>query len=152
MFSVSSINEIQNDIDNLSSWSFLKELDFHPDKCNILSFSQRYNNAELFLNESRLKQVDSIVNLVITVNSLMCWDKHVDLSIAKATKVLNFLKRSVPIAVYVSRRKLLYELMVSSILEYGSPAWYPSTSALRKVEKFQHSCLKWVLNFKKSYL
>ena len=42
--------------------------------------------------------------------------------------------------------------MVSSILEYGSPAWYPSISALRKLEKFQHRCLKWVLNGKKSYL
>ena len=42
--------------------------------------------------------------------------------------------------------------MVSSILEHGSPAWYPSISALRKLEKFQHRCLKWVLNCKKSYL
>ena len=130
MFFVSSIHKIQNDIDSLSTWSFLNELDFHPDKCKILSFSQRYNNAELSLNGSRLKQVDSILDLGIIVNSLLSWDKHVNLSIAKATKLLNFLKRSVPIGVYVSRRKLLYKSMVSSILKYGSPAWYPSISAL----------------------
>ena len=152
LFSVSSIDKIQNDIDSLSSWSVLNELDFHPDKCKILSFSQRYNNADLSLNGSRLKHVDSIVDLGITVNKSLSWDKHVDLSIAKATKVLNFLKRSVPIGVYLSRRKLLYKSMVSSILEYGSPAWYPSVLALQKLEKFQHRCLKWVLNCKKSYL
>ena len=122
LFSISSIDKIQNDIDSLSCWSVLNELDFHPDKCKILSFSQHYNNADLSLNGSRLKHVDSIVDLGITVNSSLCWDKHDDLSIAKATKVLNFLKRSVPVGVYVSRRKLLYKPMVSSILEYGSPA------------------------------
>ena len=63
-----------------------------------------------------------------------------------------FLKRSVPIGVYVSRRKLLHKSMLSSILEYGSPAWYPSISALQKLEKYQYRCLKWVLNCKKSYL
>ena len=31
LFSVSSIDKIQNDIDSLSSWSVLNELDFHPD-------------------------------------------------------------------------------------------------------------------------
>ena len=71
MFSVSSIDKIQNDIDSLSSWSILNELEFHPDKCKILSFSQRYNNAELSLNGLRLKHVDSIVELGITVNSLL---------------------------------------------------------------------------------
>ena len=152
LFSVSSIDKIQNDIDSLYSWSVLNELDFHPDKCKILSFSQRYNNAELSLNKSRLKQVDSIVDLGITVKSFLCWDKHVDLSIAKARKVLNFFKRSVPIGVYVSRRKLFYKSMKTSILEYGSHAWYPSISALRKMEKFQHRCIKWVLNCVKSDL
>ena len=52
LFSVSSIDKIQNDIDSLSSWSILNELDFHPDKCKICSFSQRYNNGELYLNGS----------------------------------------------------------------------------------------------------
>ena len=70
LFSVSSIDKIQNDIDSLFSWSILNELDFYPDKCKILSFSQRYNNAELSLNKSRLKQVDSIVDLGITVNTV----------------------------------------------------------------------------------
>ena len=149
LFSVSSIDKIQNDIDSLSSWSFLNELDFHPDKCKILSLSQRYNNAELSLSGSHLKHVDSIVDLGITVSSSLCLDNHVNLSIAKTTKVLNFLKRSVPIGVYVSRRKFLYKSMASSILEYGSAAWYPSISALQKLEKL---CLKWVLNCKKSYL
>ena len=36
LFSVSSINKIQNDIESLSSWSILNELDYHPDKCKIL--------------------------------------------------------------------------------------------------------------------
>ena len=43
LLSVSSIDKIQNDIDSLSSWSVLNELDFHPDKCKILSSSQHYN-------------------------------------------------------------------------------------------------------------
>ena len=85
LFSVSSIDKIQNDIDSLSSRSILKELEFHPDKYKILSFSQHCNNAEISLNGSRLKHVDSIVDLGIIVNSLLCWNKHVDLSIAKAT-------------------------------------------------------------------
>ena len=134
LFSISSIDKIQNDLDSLSSWSVLNELDFHPDKCKILSFSQHYNKADLSLNGLRLKHVDSIVDFGINVSSSLCWDKHVDFSVAKATKVLNFLKRSVPVGVYVSRRKLLYKWMVTSILEYGSPAWYPSISALRKLE------------------
>ena len=67
LFSVSSIDKIQNDINSLSSRSVLNELDFHPDKCKILSFSQRYNNADLSLNGSRLKHVVSIVDLGITV-------------------------------------------------------------------------------------
>ena len=59
------------------------------------------------LNGSRLKHVDSIVDLGITVNSSLCWDKHVDLSIAKATKVLNFLKRSVPVGVCVQKKTFI---------------------------------------------
>ena len=79
-------------------------MDFHSDKCKILSFSQRYKNADLSLNGSRMKHVDSIVDLGITVNSSLCWNKHFDLSIAKATIVFNFFNCSVPIGVYVSRR------------------------------------------------
>ena len=82
----------------------------------------------------------------------MCWDKHVDLSIAKAKKNINYLTRNVTIGVYLSRRKLSYKSIGSFILEFGSPAWYPLIAAMRKLEKFQHRCLKWVLNCKKSYL
>ena len=73
LFSVPSIDKFQNDIGSFSSWSTLNELDFHPDMWKILSFNQRYNNAKLSLNGSRLKHVDSTADLGITVNSLLCW-------------------------------------------------------------------------------
>ena len=117
-----------------------------------MSYSNHYNNADLSLIGLRLKHVDSILGLGITVNSSLCWNKHVDLSMAKATKVLDFLNFCVPLGVYVSWKNHLYKSMVSSILKYGSLAWYLSISALRNSEKFKDNCLKWVLNCKKSYL
>ena len=50
LFSVSSIDKIQNEIDSLSSCAILNKLDFHLDNWKILSFTQHYNNADLTLN------------------------------------------------------------------------------------------------------
>ena len=50
LFSVSSIDKIQNEIDSLSSWSISNELDFHLDNCKSSSFTQHYDNADLYFD------------------------------------------------------------------------------------------------------
>ena len=60
-------------------------------------------------------------------------------------KIFNFLKRSIPFQVFILRKKMLYQTMISSVLLYCSPAWCVTTGILKVFEKFQRKVLRWVI-------
>ena len=78
------------------------------------------------------------------LHNSMSWTKHIQEVINKASKTLNFVKRtlyqcdpSVKVAAYIT--------LVRSILEYGSIVWDPHRQYLiDKIEMVQRQAARWV--------
>ena len=76
---------LQNDLTKLGEWEHKWHMEFHPDKCQVLTIS-------------KLQHVDSAKYLGVTVTSDFSWNKHVDNVVNKANGTLGFLQRNLQIS------------------------------------------------------
>ena len=72
------------------------------------------------------------------------WYSYIDRKLATARKIFGFLRRNVPFNCSIVRKKLLYRGLFLSVLLYGFPVWFPSSTDIARLEKFQHNVLKWI--------
>jgi len=99
---------------------------FNAKKCHILTISHERNplTANYTLGQEQLSVVDSYPYLGVTISSDLCWHKHVDSVSAKATRMLNFVRRNIyrcPPDV----KTLAYTSLIRPHLEFASAAWDP---------------------------
>ena len=100
---------MQRDLDALSTWSVSNELFFQPTtpKCVNLRISRKRNSPSLnySLNGFSLEVVKAEKDLGVLISSDMTWKDHIIMVVAKANKMLGFLKRNC--AGLVNREALL---------------------------------------------
>jgi len=82
----------QDDLDKLVIWEQTWMLEFHPDKCEIISITRKIKPALYLytLHGQQLKHVDVVKYLGIQISHDLRWDKHIDHITAKANSTLNF--------------------------------------------------------------
>ena len=86
---------------------------------------------------THIKKVSEAKYLGVTIKSNLEWDKHIDSTCAKASKLLGFLRRNIKIAPKVTK-ELGYKALVGPILDYCSCVWGPYTQKnIDKLEKFK---------------
>ena len=122
---------IQDDLNKLAAWETTWMMEFHPDKCEVISITRKRKpiHYPYTLRGHLLKHVDHVKYLGVTISHDLRWDKHINNITAKATKSLNFLRRNVNI----NNSKIkghAYQALVRPVLEYGSTVWDPHTDAL----------------------
>ncbi len=88
--------KLQEDLDSAGRWEQEWLMHFHPDKCNILSVTQKQKPIETTykLHGHSLEKVDSTKYLGVTLQSNLKWDKHINNMTAKANQSLGFLRRN----------------------------------------------------------
>ena len=96
IYQESDFVNLQRDLDALSSWSVSNELFFQPTKCVNLRISRKRNSpsCNYSLNGISLEVVKAEKDLGVLISSDMTWKDHIIMVIAKANKMLGFLKRN----------------------------------------------------------
>jgi len=90
----------QDDLDKLVIWEQTWMMEFHPDKCEIISITRKQKPAlyPYTLHGQQLKHVDVVKYLGIQISHDLCCYKHIDHITAKANSTLNFLFQNIIIS------------------------------------------------------
>ena len=147
---------LQHDLDLLASWEQTWQMEFHPDKCQVLRVSRKRKEnviaASYTLHGHTLKVVDHVKYLGVTLSSDLKWNRHIGNAINKANSTLGMLKRNIKVGCRATKAAA-YQSLVRPHLEYSSCVWDPPpTSDKRtkglavKLEGVQHRAARWCFN------
>lgn len=110
-------------------------------KCYHITFTRKkliHPYYAYHLNGITLKKVDTIRDLGVQLDSKLSFINHYDTIVAKANKMLGFVKRTCKEFRSCGTLKVLYNCLVRSILEYASPVWNPAYRVhIDRIEKIQ---------------
>ena len=146
----------QNDISHLNNWALNNKMKFHPQKCKVVSISNRPSpllgslpSIQHFysLGENPLDYVDSEKDLGVDININFNFNDHCNRVISKASQKFGLTKRTCSFVTDFKRRRVLYLTLIRSQFEHCSPVWRPNGKTMSdKFESFQKSCIKWILS------
>ena len=141
-------SQLQQDLDKLGEWEKTWLMQFHPQKCEVLTISKKKNTHHhpYKLHGHVLKHVNEAKYLGVTISSDFAWNKHISNIVAKAGKNLAFLKRNLQ-SNSQSIKERAYKALVRPLLEYASPLWDPYTREnIKQLEMVQRRAARYVLN------
>ena len=117
---------LQRDLDALSTCSVSNELFFQPTKCVNLRVSRKRNSLPrtYSLNGISLEVVKAEKDLGVLISSDTTWKDHIVMVVAKANKMLGFLKRNC--AGLVNREALLWLSALVGV--FCSQVWAPQSA------------------------
>ena len=129
----------QRDLDILTEWGKTWMMEFHPDKCEVVSITR--NRAPIHhpykINGHILKHVDCIKYLEVKIPKDLRWNDHAEYITSKATNTINFLSRNLQIG-NTRVKAIAYKTLVRPQLEYCQTVWDPYTNELKhKLEMVQ---------------
>ena len=144
---VNDCNCLQADLDRCALWCHDWKLKINLGKCDVITFSNKKNVVvhKYYLNGDIINRVNVIKDLGVTLTHNLNFNTHINNIVAKAFKMLGFLKRTCNHIDDVAVLKSLYVSLVRSNLEYCSQVWSPSQKYLiAKVERVQYKFLKYL--------
>lgn len=139
---------LQADLEAAGKWEQDWLMHFHPDKCNVLSMTQKKNRIHYSykLHGHVLESVDSSKYLGVTLQNNLKWDKHINTITSKANQTLGFLRRNLKIT-STKAKDHAYKAIVRPKLEYASTVWDPHTqNNIQQIEKVQRRAARFVSN------
>jgi endonuclease/exonuclease/phosphatase family metal-dependent hydrolase len=146
---------LQNDVQNLFTWSIENKMNFHPKKCKVVSVSNRAPpllgilpciQYFYYLGENPLDYADSERDLGVVINSKLNFSDQCNKLLSKAKQMLGLVSRSCYFVKDVKRRRCLYLSLIRSQFEHCSPVWRPTCyTMLQRFENLQKCCIKWIL-------
>ncbi|KAI8498092.1 hypothetical protein Bbelb_240360 [Branchiostoma belcheri] len=139
--------KLQNDLDTLAEWGEKWAMEFHPDKCEVLSITRKRAPIvyDYSLHGHILKHVSFVKYLGVLISGDLRWDLHIDHVSSKANNTVNFLRRNINIANPQVKARA-YKTLVRPILEYCQTVWDPYTqSNIRNLEAVQRRAARFAL-------
>ena len=139
---------LQEDINKLEAWENKWLMEFHPQKCQVLSITKNRQVIEhpYTLHGHQLEHTKLSKYLGVTISGDFRWSDHIDNITSKASKSLGFLKRNIRISSTVIKERA-YKGIVRPLLEYSPCIWDPSTKKdINKIEMVQRRAARYVMN------
>lgn len=140
---VSSIDDVINlqaDLHRLADWCKHNNITLNSNKCKYIKFSRKSNtiSSSYKINNIVLPEVDSVDDLGVILDSKLTFVPHIDSITKRALRTLGFILRNSKDFRNIQTKKLLYNSLVRSKLEYCSIVWRPhfSVHSLR-IERIQ---------------
>ena len=118
--------QLQNDLTELEKWSRIWQMDFNPSKCEFLMITNKKLVLQFnyCINNQRIKEVQHVKYLGVTIDSRLTWREHINVLSRKANSTLAFLRRNLrPCSSYTKAKS--YLCYVRPIIEYSSTIWDP---------------------------
>ena len=142
-------DNLQKDFDNLYNWCNVNGLKLNIQKCKVMSYCRNNRKIEVqyTLNRCDVTRVDSFVDLGVLFDSKLCFNKHVDVIIARANCRLGLIKRWAKEFNDPHITKTLYTSLVRSILEFACQVWCPYYQCnIDRIESIQKRFLLFALS------
>ena len=117
---------IQEDIDKLQEWSLKWNLYFNVEKCKVMHIGKNNPETKYTMkkgeNSSDIATCEEEKDLGVTFDRNLNFNKHIELAIGKANKMLGLIKRTFS---YLTKDIFLklYKSLVRPHLEYGNIIW-----------------------------
>lgn len=120
--------ELQLDLNKLTDWSRKWQLEFNVPKCKSFRLGTTddtaVENTWYKLNEKHIEWSRCEKDLGVYVDNELVFDDHINITTAKADKVVGIIRRSFK-TLDKHTFNLLYKALVRPILEYGHTVWFP---------------------------
>ena len=139
---------LQEDLNKLGVWEQRWLMEFHPQKCQVLSITRKQNisHHKYTLHGHELEHVTEAKYLGVTITTDFRWNKHISNTTSKASKSLAFLKRNLQSGSSKIKERA-YKAIVRPLVEYAPSIWDPSTTGNKqKIEMIQRRAARYVLN------
>ena len=136
----SDIAKLQTDLNRLGEWAVENEMKIHPDKNKAVSFTKGRVKELIryYFGEQLIPEASGFKYLGIIIRNDLNWADHVNYTLRKAWKALNFMTLILKKG-NNNTKHLGYAALVRPILEYGAVWWDPNregqVSALNRVQK-----------------
>ena len=142
----SDCETLQKDLESLQQWERNNLMEFHPDKCQLLTvtYKKKTINFDYFIHNQIIEKTDQAKYLGINLNSKLSFNSHIDLICKKAHHTLSFLQRNFGTC-HKDLKIQLYKSHVRPLLEYCNTVWDPFTKRnMDKVEAVQRRGARFV--------
>ena len=138
--------KLQDDITKLQTWSERWQMTFKPEKCYVLSITNKRNISKFLyhINDVALESKDSWKYLGVIIDSKLNWNDHCTEIAAKARQALGLIQRTLHAAT-PKCKAIAYKALVRPRLEYASTAWNAHTAKnTRLLESIQNNAARFV--------
>ena len=117
---------LQQDLCNLEIWERQWDMQFHPDKCKVLTVSRKRKKTKRLytLHGHTLENVTETKYLGVTLQDDGAWNKHIAEVASKGNRLLGFLRRNLKIQSKQVKSRA-YITLLRPTLEYASVVWDP---------------------------
>ena len=117
---------LQEDLTRLFRWCQTWQLPLNTKKCKVMciSLKKKPPSFTYSINNTTLDWVDVFRYLGVTINSKLKWGDHIAEVTAKASRILNLLRRTMR-SCRRDAKSRAYTALVRPILEYSVPVWAP---------------------------
>ena len=131
------------DIERFCDWASKNNLKINAEKTKFLAFGNP-PMRELIINGHVVHTSKTINDLGIVFNCTLSWNDHVSTKLRSCNRLLHAFKRHFPFNCPIPVKLRVYTACLLSVLLYGSQAWYCDNTSLRRMERFNKCCLRWV--------
>ena len=140
-----TLSESSEGVDTVGEFDWEKKwgMDFHPQKCSILSIARARSSTieHPYTLKGHILEVQDVTKyLGVDLQRNLSWKPHIDRISKKANSMLGFLRRNLR-SCSEDTKANAYFSMVRSNLEYCSSVWNPHhKKQVEKLEMVQRIC------------
>ena len=149
IYSLSDTEALQGDLDRLQIWENLWSMEFHPDKCKVLTITNKLKPiiANYTIHDQVLESVRDGKYLGVIVHNRLSWKPHITNICAKANQCRIFLQRNLRGCSHSTKAKA-YLTYVKPVVMYASTVWNPinNQSLVDCLESVQRKAARFVFS------
>ena len=141
---------LQNDISELTEWSRIWLLKFHPDKCVAMNVSTKSSphNTSYKMGDHILKNSCCEKDIGVYLDNNIKFDEHINQAVNKANRILAITRRTFE-CIDDDIFKMIFKGLVRPHLEYAAPVWSPHLKKhVELIENVQRRATKLVPGLK----
>ena len=139
---------VQEDLNNLLTWSQRWQMGFNKDKCKVLHLGTTNPGWEYCMNDTTLETTSDEKDLGVTIDSDLKFQAHVSKAVNKALRMLGLVCATFTCIDETTLPKL-FTSMVRPHLEYGNVIWSPRyRRESAEIEKIQRRATKLIPNLR----